>query len=122
MTIEGQLFTAGSCSAGCDRVFDEDYPLPSIAEQAALMKTLKHLPNVGPTPEDGPFNLTAMTGGMLNELEKAHLYIGQLHEENAAQAQALASLSAEARDAKTENAALAARLAKLEALVESLTQ
>ncbi|WP_425099093.1 hypothetical protein [Tropicibacter sp. S64] len=95
MTIEGQLFTAGSCSAGCDRVFDADYPLPSIAEQAASMKANKHLPNVGPTPEDGPFNLTAMTGGMLNELEKAHLYIGQLHEENAAQAAEIAALRAE---------------------------
>ncbi|WP_425097936.1 hypothetical protein [Tropicibacter sp. S64] len=78
MTLMGDLYTAGSCSAGCDRVFDEDYPLPTIAEQAALMKSLKHLPNVGPTPEDGPFNLTKMTGGMLNELEKAHLYIAEL--------------------------------------------
>ncbi|WP_425099088.1 hypothetical protein [Tropicibacter sp. S64] len=108
MTIEGQLMTAGSCSAGCDRVFDEDYPLPSIPEQAALMKANKHLPNVGPTPENGPFNLTAMTGGMLNELEKAHLYIAELHEENAAQAQALAAL--------TE------RMARMEALLAASAQ
>ncbi|WP_425102433.1 hypothetical protein [Tropicibacter sp. S64] len=80
LTILGQLFTAGSCAAGCDRVFDAGYPLSSIPEQAALMKALKHLPNVGPTPEDGPFNLTQMTGGMLNELEKAHLYIAELEE------------------------------------------
>ncbi|WP_136439984.1 hypothetical protein [Pacificoceanicola onchidii] len=78
MTLMGELFTAGSCAAGCDRVFDEDYPLPSIPEQAAMMRALKHLPNVGPTPEDGPFNITKMTGGMLNELEKAHLYIVEL--------------------------------------------
>ncbi|WP_299303240.1 hypothetical protein [uncultured Litoreibacter sp.] len=84
LTIEGQLFTAGSCTAGCDRVFDTDYPLPTIAEQAAMMRKLKHLPNVGPTPESGPFNITAMTGGMLNELEKAHLYIAQLEERLAA--------------------------------------
>ncbi|WP_136440864.1 hypothetical protein [Pacificoceanicola onchidii] len=84
LTIPGQLFTAGSCAAGCDRVFDEDYPLPTIPEQAAMMRERKHLPNVGPTPEDGPFNITKMTGGMLNELEKAHLYIGQLHDQNAA--------------------------------------
>ncbi|MFZ5964893.1 hypothetical protein ACOXXX_18265 [Thalassococcus sp. BH17M4-6] len=80
LTIPGQLFTGGSCAAGCDRVFDADYPLPSIAEQAAMMRDLKHLPAVGPTPEDGPFNITAMTGGMLNELEKAHLYIARLEE------------------------------------------
>lgn len=80
LTIEGQLFTAASCSAGCDRVFDADYPLPSIAEQLEMMQRLQHLPNVGPTPEDGPFNITAMTGGILNELEKAHLYIAQLEQ------------------------------------------
>ncbi|WP_136444118.1 hypothetical protein [Pacificoceanicola onchidii] len=110
LTIPGQLFTAGSCAAGCDRVFDEDYPLPSIAEQAAMMRERKHLPNVGPTPEDGPFNITAMTGGMLNELEKAHLYIAELHEQNAAMA---AQMAAQAR----ENTALAARLDRIEALL-----
>ncbi|WP_422828073.1 hypothetical protein [Thalassococcus sp. BH17M4-6] len=94
LTIPGQLFTAGSCAAGCDRVFDEDYPLPTIAEQAAMMRDLKHLPAVGPTPEDGPFNITAMTGGMLNELEKAHLYIAQLHAQNARQEARIARLEA----------------------------
>ncbi|MFW2543506.1 hypothetical protein ACN2XU_12745 [Primorskyibacter sp. 2E107] len=94
MTLMGELYTAGSCAAGCDRVFDEDYPLPTIAEQAALMRANKHLPNVGPTPEDGPFNITAMTGGMLNELEKAHLYIAELHGENEAQAAQIAAMAA----------------------------
>ncbi|WP_425102242.1 hypothetical protein [Tropicibacter sp. S64] len=106
LTIQGQLFTAGSCAAGCDRVFDAGYPLPSIAEQAAMMKTLKHLPNVGPTPEDGPFNLTQMTGGMLNELEKAHLYIAELEERD------------RMRTAEAER--MNARIARLEALVETL--
>ncbi|WP_088626447.1 hypothetical protein [Oceanicola sp. 22II-s10i] len=103
MTLKGQLFTAGSCAAGCDRVFDEDYPLPTIAEQAAMMREKKHLPNVGPTPEDGPFNITAMTGGMLNELEKAHLYIAQLETRLG---------ESEARDRAQED-----RIARLEALV-----
>ncbi|KMK63999.1 hypothetical protein [Puniceibacterium sp. IMCC21224] len=72
LTIEGDLFTHGSvCAAGCDRVFDADYPLPTIAEQAAQMRSARHLPNVGPTDEDGPFNVTQKVGGMLNELEKA---------------------------------------------------
>jgi len=94
LTIPGELFTAGSCAAGCDRVFDADYPLPTIAEQAALMKAQKHLPNVGPTPEDGPFNITAMTGGMLNELEKAHLYIAQLEDRDRMRAAQIAALEA----------------------------
>ena len=110
LTIPGQLFTAGSCAAGCDRVFDADYPLPTIAEQAALMRAKKHLPNVGPTPEDGPFNITAMTGGMLNELEKAHLYIAELHADLATQRSENAALKAVQND-------LTLRLEKLEARV-----
>ncbi|WP_136440862.1 hypothetical protein [Pacificoceanicola onchidii] len=110
LTILGSLFTASECSAGCDRVFDEDYPLPTIPEQAAMMRERKHLPNVGPTPEDGPFNITKMTGGMLNELEKAHLYIAELEERDrmrAAENQALIA----------QNADIEARLAALEAMI-----
>ncbi|MFZ5964905.1 hypothetical protein ACOXXX_18325 [Thalassococcus sp. BH17M4-6] len=114
LTIPGQLFTAGSCAAGCDRVFDADYPLPTIAEQAAMMRANKHLPAVGPTPEDGPFNITAMTGGMLNELEKAHLYIAELDGRMAAERVVLqAALSAE----RARVAALEDRLTRLEALL-----
>ncbi|MFZ5964920.1 hypothetical protein ACOXXX_18400 [Thalassococcus sp. BH17M4-6] len=106
LTIPGQLFTGGSCAAGCDRVFDEDYPLPTIAEQAALMRAKKHLPAVGPTPEDGPFNITAMTGGMLNELEKAHLYIAEQQERLDGQDRTIA--------------AQGARIARLEAQIDAL--
>ena len=113
LTIPGQLFTAGSCAAGCDRVFDADYPLPSIPEQAAMMRAKKHLPAVGPTPEDGPFNITAMTGGMLNELEKAHLYIAELHRVVTAQAGDKTALEAQL-------AAQDARIARLEAQIDAL--
>jgi hypothetical protein len=34
---------------------------------------------VGPTPEGFTINLSQKTTGMLNELEKAHIYIEQLH-------------------------------------------
>ncbi|MFW2542766.1 hypothetical protein ACN2XU_09000 [Primorskyibacter sp. 2E107] len=114
LTIPGALYTAGSCDAGCDRVFDEDYPLPTIAEQAAMMREMKHLPNVGPTDEDGPFNLTAMTGGMLNELEKAHLYIGQLHDTVSKQAAEITGQSARIADQDVAIRALLNRVARLE--------
>jgi type I restriction-modification system DNA methylase subunit len=41
-----------------------------------------HLPAVGPTPEGQriPLNLPGRLFGMLNELEKAHIYIDQLNE------------------------------------------
>lgn len=79
MIIRGTITTAGSCSVGCDRVFSDDYGLESITEHADQMWSNSYLPAVGPTLEDQPFNLTEKTGGMLNELEKAHIYIEQLH-------------------------------------------
>ncbi|MFK7938877.1 MAG: hypothetical protein AB8B82_05830 [Roseovarius sp.] len=85
MTIEGELTTAGSCSAGCDRVFDADYPLPTIAEHNAKMWANGHLPNVGPTAENGPFNVSDKMGRMLNELEHAHIFIGQQQDQIQAQ-------------------------------------
>lgn len=80
VTVLGTLTTGGTtCGGGCDLVFTEDYKLPTIEEHAEQMWKNSYLPNVGPTVENEPFNLTEKTGGMLNELEKAHIYIEQLH-------------------------------------------
>ena len=79
LSISGEITTSGSCSAGCDRVFEEEYPLPSIEDHAKAMWENNYLPAVGPTAETGPMNLSQKIGGMLNELEKAHIYIEQLH-------------------------------------------
>jgi hypothetical protein len=75
LTISGQLTTTGTCSVGCDRVFSEDYPLPSIREHAELMFGRGYLPNVGPTLEGSPMNVSDKVERMLNELEHAHIYI-----------------------------------------------
>lgn len=82
LKISGQLFTGGSsCSGGCDFVFDPDYELESIEEHSEYMWTNRHLRGVGPTPENAPtMNLTEKVGGLINELEKAHIYIDQLHQ------------------------------------------
>ncbi len=81
LSIAGDLTTGGSgaCSSGCDRVFDKDYDLPTISEHAEYMFKNRHLEAVGPTSEDGPFNVTQKVGGVLNELEKAHIYIAELN-------------------------------------------
>ncbi|MBL4659144.1 MAG: hypothetical protein JKY19_02220 [Alcanivoracaceae bacterium] len=80
MTITGTLTTGGvTCGGGCDLVFSDSYKVPTIEEHAAEMWNNSYLPNVGPTLENTPFNLTEKTGGMLNELEKAHIYIEQLN-------------------------------------------
>lgn len=82
LTISGTLTTGAgnSCNSGCDRVFAEDYEMPTIEQHAKEMWENQHLPAVGATDENGPMNITEKTGRILNELEKAHIYIEQLHE------------------------------------------
>ncbi len=82
LTITGAIITGGpTCVApgGCDDVFSPDYEVESIQDHASAMWRNQHLPAVGPTSPDRPFNVTEKSGGMLNELEKAHIYIEQLH-------------------------------------------
>lgn len=81
LVINGQITTVGgSCGGGCDMTFVEaDERVKSIEEHAQLMWQNNHLPAVGPTVENQPINLSEKTGGMLHELEVAHIYIEQLH-------------------------------------------
>ena len=97
VTISGELTTAGSCSIGCDAVFADDYELPSIEAHAEFMFENGHLYGVGPTAEEGPFNITEKVGGMLGELEIAHIYIAQLHDRLAQSEADIAELRAEIR-------------------------
>lgn len=80
LTLLGTITTSGSCSSGCDAVFEPDYHIPTIADRAAMMYDLGYLPNVGPTAESGQYDLTSKVLGMLNELEHAHIYIAQLND------------------------------------------
>ena len=80
LTIGGTITTTGgTCGTGCDKVFDKTHELPSIEEHAMSMWSNQYLPNVGPTIENEPFDLTDKVGRMLNELETAHIYIENLH-------------------------------------------
>ena len=86
--------TGNTCENGCDRVFDETYDLPTIQEHAAAMYANSFLPNVGPTPDDAPtINITEKIGGMLNELEHAHIYIDQMNQEMQKQRETIAALA-----------------------------
>ena len=112
MAIDGTLTTGGpTCDVGCDFVFDPSYDLESIEEHAAQMWANSHLPAVGPTQKGTPFNLTEKTGGMLNELEKAHIFIEQLNERLNKKGEALEEL-------RTQNELLRARLAAVEAALQ----
>jgi len=104
LSVNGNITATGTITP--DYVFEPDYALPTIEEQSAYMLTKKHLPAVGAAQirEDGKHvvNFSTHTFGMLEELEKAHLYISQLNE------------SIKDKDVLISD--LAARLAKLEAL------
>lgn len=85
LRVLGTITSTGpTCASGCDAVFDEDYALPTMEEQAEAMFAARHLPTVGPTSRDEPINLTEHMGNVLNELEKAHIFIAQLNERNKA--------------------------------------
>ncbi len=111
VTLTGTLTTGGpTCGGGCDRVFEADYDLPSIEEHADQMWANKHLPAIGPTEPSKPVNLTDQYGNLLNELEKAHIYIAQLNERDQASKKEKEIL--QAKVAQHES-----RLAKLEGLL-----
>mgnify|MGYP003629922482 FL=1 len=82
VVIAGSITTGSgnTCAGGCDAVFAEGYDLPSIQDHADFMRSNRYLMHVGPTAESGSFNLSEKVGGMLSELEYAHLYIAELHE------------------------------------------
>lgn len=77
--INGNLVITGTCT-GCDAVFQPDWNVEPIEAHADAMYANKYLPAVGPTPE-GPvaINVFEKTTGILQELEKAHIYIAQLN-------------------------------------------
>jgi len=80
---ETGLTTVGpTCNPGpCDRTYDPEYfQVASIEEHAASMWENRYLAAVGPTSPDQPFNVTQKVGGILHELEVAHIYIEQLNE------------------------------------------
>ena len=83
--IGGTLTTGGpTCASGCDAVFDAEFERLSVTEHAALMWDKGYLPAVGPTLPGQPMNISEKMGAVLNELEHAHIYIEELHRENAA--------------------------------------
>lgn len=80
LVVTGDILLSGTCT-NCDAVLQPDWPLESIEDHASAMFENSFLPAVGPTPE-GPvtINVFEKTTGMLQELEKAHIYIAQLNE------------------------------------------
>ena len=115
MVLDGTLTTGGpTCAGGCDAVFDAEFERLSVTDHAALMWENGHLPAVGPTLPHAPMNVSEKMGGILNELEHAHIYIEELHARLALQEEQRQAQEAVNIALSEQLAALAARLEKLE--------
>ena len=88
-----------------DYVFAPDYALESIEEHAAFMKTEQHLRGVPKGQKDEKGNDIVEYGslmrGLLEELEKAHLYIAGINNVVKEQAQVISTLSAQVQALQT---------------------
>ena len=77
-------------------MFEEDYELESIEEHSDYMWENKHLPAVPKAMKDESgqdiVDIGQQRRGMLEELEKAHVYIAQLKSENDAIKQRIEAL------------------------------
>jgi len=97
LSVFGSIVQRGSL-LHADYVFEPGYELESIDEHAVFMQRHKHLPAVPARKVDASglevVEFGAHQRGILEELEKAHLYIAALHETVARQAERLARLEA----------------------------
>ena len=116
LTITGDYFSTSCTSPNSpcapDFVFEPDYQLESIEDHAAAMWEKRHLPAVGAGQQTVP--LVKTTYGILEELEKAHIYIERLNERLKDKEAETAKLRHETRELRQ---LVADRLAGLEARV-----
>ena len=102
LDVNGSIYQRGS-ELHADYVFDRGYKLESIDEHSEFMWQNKHLPAIPKAKVDKAGKQIVEVGahrrGIVEELEKAHIYIEYLHK---------------------QNKALETRLVKLEAIVARL--
>jgi len=83
LDVNGTIFQRGA-SLHADYVFEPAYKLESIEDHSAYMWQNKHLKAVPVAAKDGEgqdiVNWGERNRGVLEELEKAHVYIQQLNE------------------------------------------
>ena len=83
LDVNGTIYQRGS-SLHADYVFEDDYELESIQKHSEYMWTNKHLPAIPKAKVDDNGNEIVEVGshrkGIVEELEKAHIYISQLEE------------------------------------------
>ncbi|MFB0525581.1 MAG: hypothetical protein ACETVZ_08550, partial [Phycisphaerae bacterium] len=82
LDVNGSIYQRGS-QLHADYVFEPDYKLETIDEHSEFMWQNKHLPAIPEAKVDEKGNEIIEVGahrkGIVEELEKAHIYIEQLH-------------------------------------------
>lgn len=85
LDVAGSIYQSGSV-LHADYVFEQGYPLESIEEHAEYMWKNQHLKAVAKAMVNANGQEVVEIGshrrGILEELEKAHIYIEQLHKQN----------------------------------------
>jgi hypothetical protein len=113
LDVNGSIFQRGA-QLFADYVFEPTYELESIEEHSAFMWENKHLPGVGERKVDEQgrevVEIGARMRGLLEELEKAHIYISTLNMKVTERDETVTKLV-------QQNAELVGRLAKIEALL-----
>jgi hypothetical protein len=98
ITNNGQILHRGT-QIHADYVFAPDYQLESIEEHTTFMRTEQHLSGVpkGQKDESGHdiVEYGSLMRGLLEELEKAHIYIASVNEVVKEQGKAISALSAQ---------------------------
>jgi hypothetical protein len=115
LDVNGAIYQRGTV-LHADYVFDNDYRLESIDEHSNFMWENKHLKAIpkAEVDKDGQkiVEVGAHQKGIVEELEKAHIYIEQLNVKNKELEDRL----------KTENNELKDRISKLEVLLNNKAQ
>ena len=124
--VNGDLVVTGNIN-NPDYVFTPEYALESIEDHAAYMWQHRHLPAVGPgqvnAQGQGMVNVGVRSQGMLEELEKAHIYIEQLNRKMTQNDDQLERLQSEVTGLKEKEAqlkTLQGAVTELKALVHQL--
>lgn len=115
LDVNGSIFQRG-VQLFADYVFEPTYALESIEEHADFMWNNKHLPAVGERKVDEQgheiVEIGARMRGLLEELEKAHIYISTLSER-------ISRKDTEVERLERQNAELAERLARIELMLST---
>jgi len=115
LDVNGSIFQRG-VQLFADYVFEPSYTVESIEEHADFMWNNKHLPAVGAKKVDEKgrevIEIGAQLRSLLEELEKAHIYISTLNDRIGERDSQLVKL-------EQRNSDLAERLARIEAMLSA---